>query len=143
MLAGDTMAGRFVPRRWRERLAPVLRLLLAAPYLVFALHPPPLVAVAAVALASIGYAASLLLQKRLMSLTPEGIHGHALGLASSGVLTMQGISAAIAGAIAQSTSPAAAMAVLAVASVAVTLALAPGLRSSRSQPAPRDLQPAR
>ena len=98
MLAGDTMAGRFVPRRWRERLAPVLRLLLAAPYLVFALHPPPLlVAAAAVALASIGYAASLLLQERLMSLTPEGIHGHALGLASSGVLTMQGIGAAIAG----------------------------------------------
>jgi predicted MFS family arabinose efflux permease len=143
MLAGDTMAGRFVSRRWRERLAPVLRLLLAAPYLVFALHPPLLVAVVAVALASIGYAASLLLQERLMALTPEDIHGHALGLASSGVLTMQGIGAAIAGAIAQGTSPETAMAVLAVASVAVTLALAPGLRSSRSQPAPLDLQPAR
>ena len=78
-----------------------------------------------------------------MALTPDDIRGHALGLASSGVLAMQGIGAAIAGAIAQGTSPATAMAVLAVASVAVTLALAPGLRSSRSRPAPRDLQSAR
>ncbi len=36
MLAGDTLAGRFVPARWRERLSAPLRLLLAAPYLVFA-----------------------------------------------------------------------------------------------------------
>jgi MFS family permease len=137
MLAGDTIAGRFVARRWRERLAPALRLLLAAPYLVFALHPPLLVAVAAVVLASIGYSASLLLQERLMALTPEDIHGHALGLASSGVLAMQGIAAAIAGAIAQVTSPATAMAVLSVASVAVTLSLAPGLRARRKGPAAR------
>ncbi len=137
MLAGDTVAGRFVARRWRERLAPALRLLLAAPYLVFAFHPPLPAAVAAVVLASIGYSASLLLQERLMALTPEDIHGHALGLASSGVLAMQGIGAAIAGAIAQLTSPAMAMAVLSVASVSVTLSLAPGLRAGRTRPAAR------
>jgi MFS family permease len=131
MLAGDTLTGRFVPPRWRERLSAPLRLLLAAPYLVFAVHPALPVAVAAVVLASVGYSASLLLQQRLMALTPGELSGHALGLHSCGMLTMQGAGAAIAGVVAQRTSPGAAMAVMAAVSVAVTLILAPGLRSGR------------
>lgn len=129
MLAGDTLAGRFVRQRWRERLGAPLRLLLAAPYLIFILHPGLHMAVAAITLASVGYSASLLLQQRLMSLTPDELSGHALGLASSGMLAMQGVGAALAGAVAQQTSPATAMAVMAAASVAITVALAPGLRA--------------
>jgi len=128
MLIGDTLTGRFVPSRRRERLGAPLRLLLAAPYLVFALHPPLPVAATAAVLASIGYAATLLLQERLMALTPDDMHGQALGLHSSGMLAMQGVGAALAGTVAQHTSPATAMAVMAAASVTVTLVLAPGLR---------------
>ncbi|MFI0482850.1 MFS transporter [Actinomadura sp. 9N215] len=128
MLIGDTVTGRFVPRRLRERLGPSLRLLLAVPYLLFAVDPPLPLGAAAVLLASAGYAATLLLQERLMALTPVSIHGHALGLHSSAMLTMQGVCAALAGGVAQLTSPSAAMAIMAAASVAVTLALAPGLR---------------
>ncbi len=127
MLAGDTLAGRFVPQRWREWLGAPLRLLLAAPYLIFALHPALPLAAAAVALASVGYSASLLLQQRLMILTPDELSGHALGLHSSGMLAMQGVGAAFAGVIAQLTSPATAMALMAAISITVTLALAPGL----------------
>lgn len=142
MLVGDTLTGRFVPPWWRERLGAPLRLLLAAPYLVFALHPPLPLAAAAVALASVGFAASLLLQERLMALTPDELSGHALGLHSSGMLTMQGVGAALAGAVAQHTSPSAAMALMAAASVAVTLALAPGLRplSLPKDPVPGGVQ---
>jgi len=143
MLIGDTLTGRFVSSRWRERLGSPLRLLLAAPYLIFAVNPALPLAVAAVVLASIGYAASLILQQRLMALTPEELSGHALGLHSSGMLAMQGIGAAIAGAVAQQTSPGAAMAVMAAASVAVTLILAPGLRPGYRPPQPgraRDLR---
>jgi MFS family permease len=136
MLVGDTLTGRFVPGRWRRRLDAPLRLLLAVPYLIFALHPALPLAAAAVALASVGYAATLLLQDRLMALTPAETHGHALGLHGSGMLTMQAVGAAIAGAVAQHTSPATAMAVMAAASVAVTLALAPGLRSDPGPPRP-------
>ncbi|GAA0321554.1 MFS transporter [Actinoallomurus spadix] len=128
MLLGDTLTGRFVPPGWRRRLDAPLRLLLAAPYLVFAAHPGLGVAVAAVALASIGYSATLLLQDRLMALTPKDVHGQALGLHSAGMLTLQGVGAALAGAVAQHVSPATAMAVMAVASVTVTILLAPGLR---------------
>jgi len=145
MLVGDTLTGRFVPPRWRGRLGAPLRLLLAAPYLVFALQPALPVAVAAVVLASIGYSASLLLQERLMALTPGELSGHALGLHSSGMLAMQGIGAAVAGAVAERTSPGAAMAVMAMISVVVTLILAPGLRPGRApwQPAEPSYLPAR
>jgi len=136
MLAGDTLAGRFIPATWRLRLGAPMRLLLAAPYLVFAFRPVLPVAVAAIVLASVGYCASLLLQQRLMELTPASLSGHALGLQGSGMLAMQGVGAAIAGAIAQLTTPAMAMAVMAAASVAVTLALAPGLRPAPARPAP-------
>ncbi|MFD3576588.1 MFS transporter [Streptomyces sp. NPDC058644] len=130
MLVGDVLAGRLLSRRWRERLAAPLRLLLAVPYLLLAVRPGLPFALTAVALASVGFSASLLLQEQLMALTPDESSGHALGLHASGMLTMQGVGAALAGAVAQLTSAPAAMAVLAVASVAVTLALAPGLRSA-------------
>ncbi|AJT61889.1 hypothetical protein T261_0198 [Streptomyces lydicus] len=128
MLVGDVLVGRFVPRRWRQRLGVPLCLLLAAPYLVFALRPPLAVAVPAVVVAGLGYAASLPLQERLMFLTPGKLSGHALGLHSSGMLALQGVGAALAGAVAQFTSPSLAMAATAAVSAAVTLALAPGLR---------------
>ncbi|WP_405150158.1 MFS transporter [Sphaerisporangium sp. NBC_01403] len=131
MLAGDTLTGRFVPTRWRERLPIPLYLLLAVPYLVFVLRPALPLAVAAVTLAAVGYSASLLLQERLMSLTPDELSGHALGLHSAGMLTMQGVGAALAGSLAQFTSPSTAMTLLAAASVAVTLTLAPGLHRGR------------
>ncbi|MFJ8311472.1 MULTISPECIES: MFS transporter [unclassified Streptomyces] len=126
MLAGDTVTGRFLPASWRGRLPVPLLLLLAGPYLLPALHPALPLAVAAVALASVGYAASLLQQERLMALTPDAMTGQALGLHSSGMLTFQGIGAAVAGTLAQRTSPGTAMALTAAASIAVTLALAAG-----------------
>ncbi|MET9942918.1 L,D-transpeptidase, partial [Streptomyces halstedii] len=92
---------RFAPGRWRARLGAPLRLLLAAPYLLFALNPGLPVAVVAVVLASVGFSASLLLQERLMALTPTELSGQALGLSSSGMLAMQGVGAALAGSIAQ------------------------------------------
>ncbi|WP_242910615.1 MFS transporter [Actinomadura terrae] len=129
MLAGDAITGRFVPPRWRVRLDAPLRLLLAAPFLVFALDPALPVVLAAVTIGTFGYSATLLLQDRLMALTPDDLSGHALGLHSSGMLAMQGVGAALAGAVAEWTTASTAIAVMAAASVAVTLALAPGLRA--------------
>ncbi|MGW0962109.1 MFS transporter [Streptomyces gelaticus] len=123
MLIGDTVAGRFFARRWRGRLATPLQLLLAVPYLLFATRPALPLALALAMLASVGFSASLLFQERLMALVPDEFTGQALGLHSSGMLTMQGVAAALAGTVAQWTSPATAMTVMAAASIAVTLAL--------------------
>ncbi|WP_327392751.1 MFS transporter [Streptomyces sp. NBC_01186] len=132
MLAGDTAVGRFVPRWWRERLAVPLLLLLAFPFLGFALRPALPLAGVLVMLATVGFAAGLLLQERLMELTPEKLSGHALGLHASGMLAMQGVGAALAGALAERTSPSTAMTVVAALSLTVTLTLAPGLRPERA-----------
>ncbi|WP_316529418.1 MFS transporter [Kitasatospora brasiliensis] len=128
MLAGDIAVGRFVPKRWQVRLGVPLCLLLAAPFLVFALNPALPVLMAAVTIATVGYSTGLIFQDRLMELTPEELSGHALGLHGSGMLTMQGIGAAVAGAVAERTSPATGITLTAAASVAVTLMLIPGLR---------------
>ncbi|MEV8128968.1 MFS transporter [Streptomyces sp. NPDC085944] len=123
MLAGDLTVGRLLPARLRPRLGVPLLALLAAPYLVLFLRPPlPLTAVL-VAVASVGFGATLVQQERLIAATPDELSGHALGLHSAGMLTMQGVAATLAGTVAQLTSPATAMTVMALASLTVTLAL--------------------
>ncbi|MDX3385515.1 MFS transporter [Streptomyces niveiscabiei] len=123
MLIGDVTVGRVLRPAVRRRAVTPLLLLLAAPYAVFAFHPPLPVTAGAAALASIGFGASLAQQQRLMDLTPSQLSGHALGLHSSGMLALQGLSAAAAGSLAQLAGPAQAMAAMAAVSVAVTLAL--------------------
>ena len=91
-------------------------------------------AAALAALASIGFGASLIQQERLVALVPDELSGHALGLHTAGMLTMQGASAALAGLIAQLASPAAAMTAMAAASIVVTLSLAPSLLRHRVAP---------
>jgi MFS family permease len=132
MLAGDTTMGRFVPSRWRRRLITPLRLLLAAPYLVFVLRPPFAVCVLAAGVASYGYSACLPLQDRLVAVTPDEIRGQALGLHSAGTQAMQAVGAALTGALAQWLAVPVTMTLTAAASVAVTLALTPGLRRPAS-----------
>jgi hypothetical protein len=143
MLIGDTVAGRFLVPRWRSRLASPLRLLLAVPYLLFALTLPIPLAVAAVAVASVGYAAGLLLQEKLLALTHPEIRGQALGLHSSGMVTMQAVGATLAGAVAEFVRPGLTMTLLAVASIVITLALTPRLlRIDRLPLAPAVAAPA-
>jgi hypothetical protein len=135
MMAGDLLVGRFVPPGWRDRLIAPLRLLLAVPYLLFFLAPPLVIVVPLGFIAAVGYAASLLLQDRLIRHTDDAIQGQVLGLHSNGMMTWQAIGALIAGAVASFLPPADAMGTMAVASIAVTLLLTPGLR--RSAPAAR------
>jgi predicted MFS family arabinose efflux permease len=136
MLVGDLTAGRFLPPAARSRLATPLRFLLALPYLVFALPVSTPVAVLAAALASVGFASTLLLQERLMAVVGADVRGQALGLHVTGMKGAQAIGATLAGVTAQHLPVGVTMAVLAAASLAVTAALGPGLRQPRPQPAP-------
>jgi MFS family permease len=128
MLAGDAIAGRFLPARWRSRVIIPMKVLLAVPYLFFAVHLPLPVAAVAVAAASVGFSAGLLLQERLIASTPDYLRGQALGLHSAGLLTMQAVAASIAGALAQWVPVATAMTLMAVLSLLVLAALTPHLR---------------
>ncbi|WP_328669637.1 MFS transporter [Streptomyces sp. NBC_00328] len=134
MFAGDVTTGRLLPPRVRARLGIPFLLLLATPYLFFVLRPGVGVAAVLAAVASIGFGSGLIQQERLVALIPDELSGHALGLHTAGMLTMQGVSAALAGGIAQLTSPATAMTVMAAASIAVTLTLALSLLRHRAAP---------
>jgi predicted MFS family arabinose efflux permease len=127
MLAGDALAGRVLPPTSRARFITPLRMLLAAPYLLFAVALPLPVAMVTVAVASMGFGAGLLLQERLIAVTPADMRGQALGLHSSGMLTMQAVGATCAGVIAEYLSASTAMVAMAALSLTVTLLLTPGL----------------
>ncbi|MFF0015909.1 MFS transporter [Streptomyces sp. NPDC005374] len=132
MFVGDVTVGRLVPPAVRARLATPLLLLLATPYLLFVLRPSVALSAVAVIVASVGFGAGLVQQERLMSVTPDELTGHALGLHSAGMLTMQGVGAALAGSAAQLTTPATAMTLTAALSITVTLTLsALGKREER------------
>ncbi|MGR4880104.1 MFS transporter [Streptomyces sp. LARHCF249] len=126
MLLGDLAVGRLLTAGRRRRCAFALRLLLAVPFLLFALHPPVALAAVAVFLAGAGFAATLPLQERLLELTPDPVRGQVQGVESAGRMTWQGIGAAIAGGVAQYLGPATAITVVAAASVVVTLVCADG-----------------
>ncbi|MFD8599036.1 hypothetical protein ACFV1L_28940 [Kitasatospora sp. NPDC059646] len=122
MLLGDLTVGRLLDAGRRARWAFGLRLLLAAPFLLLALRPPLVVALLAVGVAGIGFAATLPLQEHLLALTPGAERGQVQGVESAGRLTWQGIGAALAGALAQAVEPRWAIALLAAVSLAVTAA---------------------
>jgi predicted MFS family arabinose efflux permease len=136
MLLGDVVVGRFVPPAVRDRLLTPLRLLLAAPYLGFALHPPLVVAPVLAFVASGGYSASLVLQERVHQRAEPTMQGQAFGLAGNGMMIGQAAGALLGGAVAVVLAPWTAMALLGAGSLAVTLALTAGLRRSAPQPAP-------
>ncbi|MBE1487895.1 MFS transporter [Plantactinospora soyae] len=136
MLAGDVLLGRFLPARWRARTVTPLQLLLGAPYLLFALSLPLPVAAVAVAAASFGFGGGLLLQERLIELTPPELRGQALGLHSAGMLTFQAVAATIAGAVAGWLPVGLAMAVMGALSLLVALYLTPRLRRRDQVPTP-------
>jgi hypothetical protein len=81
----------------------------------------------AAAIASTGFASTLLLQERLIALTGEE---SGVGLHANGMKAMQAVGATLAGLLAQYLPVGTAMVTLAVASIAVTVALSPGLRLS-------------
>jgi len=125
-----------VSAQLRRALVEPLRFLLAGPYVLFLVHPAIAPAAVLGFVASIGYAASLPLQERLVDNTNANIRGQVLGLNSTGLTAMQGVAAVLAGFLAEHVhgGPATAIGVLGCASLVISLALIPGLRRSRPGP---------
>ncbi|MEU6866046.1 hypothetical protein ABZ924_22785 [Streptomyces sp. NPDC046876] len=137
LLLGDLAVGRLLTADGRRRAAFALRLLMAAPYLLFAFHPPLPLAAVAVFAAGAGFAATLPLQEQLLALTPDPVRGQVQGVESAGRMTWQGLGAALAGAAAQVAGPTLAITALAAASLALTVASRPSVRREGAAAAAR------
>lgn len=124
MLAGDLTAGRLLTAAYRRRLVIPMRILLAAPYLVFFVTPDPWAIAPVVLIASTGFAASLGLQEALVAITPPEMVGQVQGLESSGRALLQGLSATMAGALAEVIDVHLAIAAMATLSLLATAQLA-------------------
>ena len=127
-LAGEFLVGRFLPPHRRERLTPWLALLLGVPLLVFVLRPGVVPAAIVLALAAAGFSYHLGLARRFLDALPEAHRGQGFGLAMTGMMTLQGLSMAAAGALAKILAPGTVMALTGVASAAATIGLWPRLR---------------
>lgn len=131
MLCGDLAVGRWLTAPQRRSSAFALRVLLAAPLVAFATNPPTLVACLAMFASGIGFAATLPLQERLLDLTPDPIRGQVQGVESAGRIAWQGLGAVIGGGAALIISPAHAIALLALASLLITVVSRRAVERSR------------
>jgi MFS family permease len=130
MLTGDLLVGRFARPERRETLTPWLAALLGVPLLGFVLAPPPALAAALLAVATFGFAYHLGLARRFLAAVPEDSRGQAFGLAATGLMTLQGLAVAAAGALGELASPGTVVALAGVASLVATAALWRQLASS-------------
>ena len=138
MLTGDVLMGRVVPPHYRDRLVEPARLLLAVPWLFFLLEPSLPVRVPRSPPSRRSATARACRSRSGWSPGPRATSAaRCSGLHSLGMMSMQGAGALAAGGVAtllgaDAQAAGLAMGVMAVASVAVTLALTPGLRRSRA-----------
>jgi MFS family permease len=123
MLTGEFLVGRLVPPAVRERLTPWLALLLGVPLAVFVLRPGVAAAASVLALAAAGFSYQLGLARRFLAAVPEVHRGQSFGLASTGTMTLQALTMAGAGGLADVLAPGVVMAVAGTASLIATMAL--------------------
>jgi len=123
MMTGDLVVGRYLSWQRRRSVAHWLRFLLAVPFLGFAFDLPLAVLCILVAVGSSGYSASLAQQEILVDLTPSEMRGQVLGLESALRMTTFGVTAILAGALADLTAAAPVMTAFAVASLLVSVVL--------------------
>ncbi|HET8607329.1 MAG TPA: MFS transporter [Gaiellaceae bacterium] len=123
LIAGDVAGVRLLgPARQNLLVAPAA----AAgflPYLAFALDPPVPVAMGLLAVAGVCGFYFLGLDRRVRDAAPPELFARTMTLNSAGVMTLQGLGFALAGAIAQATGPAAAVALAGAAGLSSILLL--------------------
>ena len=123
MLIGDLLVGRFCAPATRTRLVFPLAAAMGVPLLALVFRPPlPLACVALLACGA-GFAYQLGIQQAFLDSLPEPRRGQGFGLNSTGMMGGQGLTPAVAGALAGAVGAAAAMAVAGAATAVAALAL--------------------
>jgi hypothetical protein len=123
MLTGEFLVARFVAPQARERLTPWLALVLGIPLTLFLIGPGVLIAAITMAVAAAGFSYQLGLARRFLDAVPPARRGQAFGLAGTGMMTLQGLAMAAAGALAEVLAPGTVMAIAGAVSLTATAAL--------------------
>jgi MFS family permease len=101
MMVGSLVVGRFLAPVVRERLLVTLMAMLGLPLLAFAAAGLPVALCAALlVLAGSGFSYGLGIQRRFREVVPEANRGQAFSLLATGLMTAQGVSPVLAGALA-------------------------------------------
>ncbi|MDL4777028.1 MFS transporter [Actinomadura xylanilytica] len=130
MLLGNLAAGRLLSPPARERLLVPLMALTGLPLVPLAFGVPAPAAAALLLLAGTGLAYELGIQRPFVDALPEDGRGHAFGLLSTGLMTLQGIGPLAVGALAEFVTVGPALAAAGVLILTVTALLRPALRRS-------------
>jgi len=128
MIAGDLAVGRLLRPAARERLTIALMMVAGVPLLAFAAGPPLPAAAGLLAVAGIGPAYILGIQRRFLDAVPAPVLGQAFSLLTTGLMTFQGAGPAIFGTVTQITPPGQAIALAGAATIITALGLLPALR---------------
>jgi MFS family permease len=110
LVAGDLLGVRFLTQRRQRRLVAPAMAAGFLPYLVFAIDPRIPLALALLVLSGACGLYGLGLDARVRDAAPPGLFARAMTVNSAGLMTLQGLGFALAGAVAQATGPAAAIA---------------------------------
>ncbi len=122
MLIGDLLVGRFCAPATRTRLAFPLAAAMGVPLLALVFRPPLPLACLALLACGAGFAYQLGIQQAFLDSLPEQRRGQGFGLNATGTMGGQGLTPAVAGALAGSVGAATAMAAAGAATVLAALA---------------------
>ena len=123
MLLGDLLVGRFCAPGTRTRLAFPLAVAMGVPLLVLAFRPSLPTACLALLASGAGFAYQLGIQQAFLDSLPEQRRGQGFGLNSTGMMGGQGLTPAVAGALAGLLGAAPAMTLAGAATVLAAVAL--------------------
>ena len=141
MLLGDLLVGRFCAPGTRTRLAFPLAAAMGVPLLALVFRPPLPLACLALLACGAGFAYQIGIQQAFLDSLPEGRRGQGFGLSTTGTMGGQGLTPALAGALAGAIGAAAAMAVAGAATALTALALR-GPLTGRVRPLPAEVRAA-
>lgn len=128
MLVGDLIVGRWVRPAVRERLSRPLVLVAGLPLVLLFAGLPLGGTLTLLAVSGAGAAFQLGLQRPLLEATPEPRRGQMFALLSTGMMTLQGLSPVVLGAVAQVSGTATAIAAAGAATM-LCVVLVPRLRT--------------
>lgn len=126
LIAGDYLGVRLLGARQQRRLVAPAALASFVPYLVFALGPPIPVGMALLVVSGMGGLYVLGLDARVRDAAPPQLFARTMTVSTGGLMALQGIGFALAGAVAQAVGPAAAIAIAGGCGLASTVILLRG-----------------